>query len=57
MSDPLPLPETGGIFYRDPETGALIPATDLPPEPAPEDPIAPEAETPAAPVKKERRNA
>jgi len=62
MPDHRTLPETGGVFLRDPNTGALTPATDpapvidLPPATEPADLIAPEAETPAAPVKKDRRN-
>lgn len=55
MQSPLPLPETGGVYHRDPKTGALAPASAEPSEPASETPIAPEADTPA-PLKKDRRN-
>jgi hypothetical protein len=32
MSDPAPLPATGGVWLRDPETGALVAAPAAPTE-------------------------
>lgn len=58
MSAPDPLPETGGVFYRD-ATGALIPAEAAPAAdeaPMPQEPAAPEAEAPTR-LKKDRHNA
>ncbi len=54
MSAPDPLPETGGVFYRD-ATGALIPA-EAAVAPETQEQPAPEAVAPA-PLKKDRRNA
>lgn len=58
MSSPDPLPETGGVFYRD-ATGALIPAEAAPAASEalmPQEPAAPEAEAPTR-LKKDRQNA
>ena len=54
MSDPLPLPEIGGVFTRD-ASGALMPVSDPVPEAAPQA-LAPEVEPPPAPLKKDRQN-
>lgn len=43
----IPMPETGGSFVRDPETGALMPAPATEPEAAAEPEPAPATEDPA----------
>lgn len=50
MSDPAPLPATGGVWQRDPETGALVPVPAAEPEP----PVDPAPAPAPAPVKKGR---
>ena len=50
MTTPEPRPETGGVWLRDPQTGALVPAPAAEPEP----PMEPAPAPAPAPMKKGR---
>lgn len=58
MTDPHhPRPEAGGVYLRDPVTGALTPSTDPDAPPLAEDPTETPAPVAAPMKKKEHRDA